>query len=57
MIKIVTEKGRGVVEYVLSRPEEVEELPKNAKHGSTAFVIATSTVYMFDEEVKEWKAI
>lgn len=57
MIRIVAEKSRGVIEYVLSRPEEVEELPKTAKHGSTAFVIATSTVYMFDEEAKEWKAI
>jgi hypothetical protein len=57
MIKIVAEKGRSVVEYILSRPEEVEELPKTAKHGSTAFVIATSTVYMFDEEIKEWKEI
>ena len=57
MIRIVAEKSRGVIEYVLSRPEEVEKLPKTAKHGSTAFVIATSTVYMFDEEAKEWKAI
>mgnify|MGYP003463752955 FL=1 len=57
MIKITTEKARGVIEFVASREEEIKDLPKNVAHGSTCFVIATSTVYMFDEEDKTWKAI
>ena len=49
--------GFDLVEYIVSTEEEIAELPKNVGQGSTAFVIATSAVYMFDEEVKEWKAI
>ena len=49
--------GLNLVEYIVSAEAEIEELPKNVGQGSTAFVIATSTVYMFDEEDKTWKAI
>lgn len=57
MIKFIKRTGFNLVEYVVSTEEEITELPKNVGQGSTAFVIATSTVYMFDEEDKTWKAI
>ena len=57
MIKITTEKARGVIEFVASREEEIKDLPKDVAHGSTCFVITTSTAYMFDEEDKEWKKL
>lgn len=57
MIKITTEKARGVIEFVASREEEIKDLPKDVAHGSTCFVIATSTAYMFDEEAKQWKKL
>ena len=57
MIKVVKTYGYNMIDYVVSKEEEIAELPKNVGQGSTAFVIATSTVYMFDEEDKTWKAI
>ena len=57
MIKITTEKARGVIEFVASREDEIKDLPKDVAHGSTCFVIATGSVYMFDEEVKQWKKL
>lgn len=57
MIKFIGTTGFDIVEYVISKEEEVEKLPTNVGQGSTAFVIATSTVYMFDEEDKTWKVI
>ena len=57
MIKLMKKTGLNLVEYIVSAEAEIEELPKNVGQGSTAFVIATSTVYMFDEEDKTWKAI
>lgn len=57
MIKFIKRTGFDLVEYIVSTEEEIAELPKNVGQGSTAFVIATSTVYMFDEEDKTWKAI
>lgn len=57
MIKFIKRTGFDLVEYIVSTEEEITELPKNVGQGSTAFVIATSTVYMFDEEDKTWKAI
>ena len=57
MIKITTEKARGVIEFVASREEEIKDLPKDVAHGSTCFVIATGNVYMFDEEDKTWKKL
>lgn len=59
MIKVVDQNHFGVVNYVVGTEAEVLELPKNGlvSQGSTAFVIATSTVYMYDEEANEWKTI
>ena len=49
--------GFNTVEYIVSAEAEIADLPKNVGHGSTCFVIETSSVYMFDAEVKEWKQI
>ena len=59
MIKIIDQNRFGVVNYVVGTKEEIAELPKDGlvAQGSTAFVIATSTVYMYDEEANEWKTI
>ena len=57
MIKLMKRTGLNLVEYIVSAEAEIEELPKNVGQGSTAFVIATSSIYMFDEEDKTWKAI
>ena len=57
MIKLIKRTGFNLVEYIVSAEAEIAELPKNVGQGSTAFVIATSTVYMFDEESKEWRKI
>ena len=59
MIKIVDQNRFGVVNYVVGTEAEVDDLPKGGlvAQGSTAFVIATSNVYMYDEENDEWKAI
>ena len=59
MIKIVDQNHLGVVNYVVGTEAEVKELPKGGlvAQGSTAFVIATSNVYMYDEEKDLWKAI
>lgn len=57
MIKLTKRTGFDTVEYVVSVEAEIAELPKTVGQGSTAFVIATSAVYMFDEEDKTWKAI
>lgn len=57
MIKLMKRTGFNLVEYIVSAEEEIEDLPTDVGQGSTAFVIATSTVYMFDEEDKTWKAI
>ena len=59
MIKVVSQNHLGVVNYVVGTEAEIADLPKDGLvgQGSTAFVIATSTVYMYDEEVNEWKKI
>ena len=59
MIKIVDQNHLGVVNYVVSTEAEIANLPKDGlvSQGSTPFVIATSTVYMYDEEANEWKTI
>ena len=59
MIKKVGGNAYGVVEFILSSVTEVVELPKGGlvAQGSTAFVIATSNVYMYDEEKDSWEAI
>ena len=59
MIKIVDQNRFGVVNYVVGTETEIAELPKKGlvAQGSTAFVIATSNVYMYDEEKDSWEAI
>ena len=59
MIKVVSQNHLGVVNYVVGTEAEIADLPKDGLvgQGSTAFVIATSTVYMYDEEANVWKAI
>ena len=57
MIKITGRTPFGVVEYTVSSEAEVEKLPTTVGHGSTAFVMENSSVYMFDEEEKVWKQI
>ena len=59
MIKIVDQNRFGVVNYVVGTEAEIAELPKKGlvAQGSTAFVIATSNVYMYDEEKNSWEAI
>ena len=57
MIKITGRNAYGVVEYTLSTDAEVANLPKTVGQGSTAFVIGSASVYMFDEESKEWRKI
>ena len=59
MIKKVGGNAYGVVEFILSSVAEVDDLPKGGlvAQGSTAFVIATSNVYMYDEEKNSWEAI
>ena len=45
--------------YIVGRESEIAELPKDGvvAQGSTAFVIATSNVFMYDEEANVWKQI
>lgn len=59
MLKVTNSNDRGVVEYVASSDEDLVNLPKDGlvAQGSTCFVIATSSVYMYDAEANEWKAI
>ena len=59
MVKIVDQNRFGVVSYIVSTEAEIAELPKDgiARQGSTAFVIATSNVFMYDEEANAWKQI
>lgn len=59
MIKVVDQNKFGVVSYIVGRESEIAELPKDGivGQGSTAFVIATSSVFMYDEEADIWKQI
>ena len=59
MIKVVDQNHLGVVNYVVGTEAEIVNLPKGGliAQGSTAFVIATSNVYMYDEEKDSWEAI
>lgn len=59
MLKLVGNNGYGVAEYIASKVEDLADLPKDGLvgQGSTCFVIATSSVYMYDAEANEWKAI
>ena len=59
MIKVVDQNKFGVVSYIVGRECEIAELPNDGivGQGSTAFVIATSSVFMYDEEANIWKQI
>lgn len=59
MLKVTNSNDRGVVEYVASFEADLVNLPKDGlvAQGSTCFVIETSSVYMYDAETNEWKAI
>lgn len=59
MIKVVSQNHLGVVNYVIGTEVEIADLPKGGlvAQGSTAFVIATSNVYMYDEEKDSWESI
>ena len=59
MLKLTNSNDRGVVEYVASFEADLANLPKDrlVAQGSTCFVIETSSVYMYDAEANEWKAI
>ena len=59
MIKVVDHNKFGVVSYIVGKECEIAELPKDGvvAQGSTAFVIATSNVFMYDEEANVWKQI
>ena len=59
MLKLTNSNDRGVVEYVASTDADLANLPKDrlVAQGSTCFVIETSSVYMYDAEANEWKAI
>lgn len=59
MVKIVDQNKFGVVSYIVSTEAEIAQLPKDGivGQGSTAFVIATSNVFMYDEEANAWKQI
>ena len=59
MLKLVGNNAYGVVEYIASTEEDRENLPKDGlvAQGSTCFVIETSSVYMYDADANEWKAI
>ena len=57
MVKIVDQNRFGVVSYVVSTEAEIAELPKDGivGQGSTAFVIATSSVFMYDDHANIWE--
>lgn len=62
MISIYSQNGEveyRVTEYTLDTPDDLEQLKimgKNAAPGSSAFVIATSEVYMLNNQ-REWVKI
>ena len=59
MLKLVGNNSYGVAEYIASNVADLANLPKDGlvAQGSTCFVIATSSVYMYDAEENKWKAI
>lgn len=57
LIKKINANQYGVVEYVVSNESEVAQLPHLVGHGSTCIVIATSNVYMFNEENSSWHSL
>lgn len=57
MIKKINANALGVVEYVVSTEDEVAQLPHLLSHGSSAIVIETANVYMFNEETLSWHSL
>lgn len=57
MIAKINQNAFGVVEYAVSKEEEVAQLPYLLGQGSTCIVIATANVYMFDEEDLSWHSL
>ena len=59
MIKFGGTDKHGIATYFLSKESEVADLPKGGlvRHGSSAFVIKASKVFMYDEESDEWLEI
>lgn len=57
MIKKINGNAYGVVEYALSSEDEVVQLPYLVAQGSTAIVIPTANVYMFNEETLSWHSL
>ena len=49
-------KTYGLQEFVCDTPEDLDDLPVDAKMGSTAFVISTSSLYMINSQ-GEWVEI
>lgn len=46
----------GLQEFVCDTPEDLDNLPIDAKIGSTAFIISTSQIYMINSK-GEWKEV
>lgn len=57
MIAKINQNAFGVVEYAVSKEEEVAQVPHLVGQGSTCIVIATANVYMFDEEDLSWHSL
>lgn len=57
MIAKINQNAFGVVEYAVSKEEEVAQVPHLVGQGSTCIVIATANVYMFDEEDSSWHSL
>ncbi len=59
MINMTGKNAYGVVQYTASNESEVADLPKGGlvAQGSTCFVMETSSVYMYNAEVDEWRKI
>lgn len=57
MIRKINSNQYGVVEYVCSTKDEIEQLPASVTSGSTCFVIKTKNTYMFDEGDSYWYSL
>lgn len=57
LIKKIGANQYGVIEYAVSNESEVAQIPHLIGQGSTCIVIATSNVYMFDEEDLCWHSL
>lgn len=56
MIDVLSNSGHvgyGIKEFVCDTPDDIQDLPIDAKVGSSAFIISTGTVYMLNSK-GEW---